>query len=82
MENENPNKIEVDIDAGNAQDQIFYKMHQLIESGQRKEVLKKALVYYLMHEDDTELEKSFGEGLKEAKILAKIKLIRTDMVDM
>ena len=78
MKNENSNKIEVDIDAGNAQDQIFLKMHQLIESGQRKQVLKKALAYYLMHEEESVLEKEFGEGLKEARMLAKIKLVRTD----
>ena len=82
MENENSNKIEVDIDAGNAQDQIFYKMHQLIKVDQRKQVLKKALVYYLMHEEESVLDKEFGEGLKEAKMLAKIKLVRTDLSDM
>ncbi len=76
MANKKLNKIQIDINTGNAQDQIFFKMYENIEPGKKTNVLKKALAYYLAHECDAELENDFGEGLKEARMLAKIKLIR------
>ncbi len=80
MANKKLNKIQIDINTGNAQDQIFFKMYGLIQPRKKKNVLKKALAYYLMNEEDSELENYFGESLKEAKILAKVKLIRTKIV--
>ncbi len=80
MANKKLNKIQIDINTGNAQDQIFFKIYELIQPRKKKNVLKEALAYYLMNEKDSELEKYFGESLKEAKILAKVKLIRTKIV--
>lgn len=80
MANKKIKKIQIEINTGNAQDQIFLKMYELIQTGKKKKVLKEALAYYLMHEKDEELEQHFAESLKEAKILAKVKLIRTNVV--